>query len=342
VPTFPGVVAVAAAVTLALAGCTADDAEDPRTDTGRSSCATADGEGPRVGLAYDVGGRGDHGLNDGAYAGLVAAVDEVDATCVEAEADPGESASDRVGRIRKLAVEGHDPVIAIGDEYVDATAELAAEFPDTSFAVVGVAAETPAPPDNVAHLVFADAEGSHLVGAAAAAASSTGKVGVVGLATTPRDVVDGFRAGARATRRDVVVRVGLVERPRRLRAAAAAQLRRGVDVVYDVSGTARSGVPRAVAAAEEGLVIGFGADLRPALPQAEQEAVLTSMLRRADTATLSVVRGAAEGEPVRGRQTLGVAEDGVGWATPGDLPDDVAEALEAAAERVEAGPVTAR
>lgn len=333
-PTHPRTVAALVAVVLAVTACTGDDpAPGPGADTGPSICTTADGEGPRVGLAYDVGGRGDQALNDGAYDGLVAAVDEVDATCVEAEARRDAPASDRADLLRKMAEEGHDPVVAVGSGYAAAAAEVATEFPDTSFAVVGATAGVEVP-GNVAHLVFDDAAGSHLAGVAAAVQSESGTIGLVGLSDTPRPVVGGFRAGARAERRDVEVRVRLVERPRALRAATRAMLRDGADVVHDVSGLADSGVVAVLEAAGSGRVIGFGTDLRSVLPPALQDVVLTSMLRRADVATLAVVRAAAEGDPLTGTEPLGVAEDGVGWANPGELPDEVARALEAAAERL--------
>lgn len=333
-PSHPRTLTALAAVVLAVTACTGDGAApDPTAGTGRSVCATADGAGPRVGLAYDVGGRGDHGLDDGAYEGMVTAVDQVDATCVEAEARRDETGSGRADLLRKLAVEGFDPVIAVGSAYADATAEVAPEFPDTSFAVVGAPPGAEGP-GNVAHLVFDDAAGSHLVGAAAGAATESGILGVLGLADTPGSVVRGFRAGARAERPDVEVRVRLVERPRELRAAARAMLRDGVDVVYDVSGLPVGGVAAVAGAAGSARVIGFGTDLGSRLPPALQDVVLTSMLRRADLATLAVVRGAAEGEPLAGTQVLGVAEDGVGWADPDDVPDEVTRALEAAAERL--------
>jgi basic membrane protein A len=335
VPTYPGTVAVLAAAVLAVTACTGDDgAPDPTADTGRSICATADGEGPRVGLAYDVGGRGDHGLDDGAYAGLVTAVEEKDATCVEAEARRDEPSADRADRLRKMAGEGRDPVVAVGSAYAEPAAEVAAEFPDTSFAVIGAEPGASAGPGNLAHLVFDDAEGSHLVGAAAAAQSEAGTLGVVGLVDVPPAVVAGFRAGARAQRDDVVVRVRLVDGPRALRPATRAMLRRGVDVVYDVSGLADSGVAAEVDAAGSGRAIGFGADLRSLVPPPQQDAVLTSMLRHADLALLAVVRAAAAGEQLTGTEVLGVAADGVGWSDSGELPDEVVAALEAAAERL--------
>ena len=72
------------------------------TATGQraTSCKAPTGDGPKVGLAYDVGGRGDQSFNDSAYAGLEKAVEELDATCTEGEAADGEAESAREERLR--------------------------------------------------------------------------------------------------------------------------------------------------------------------------------------------------------------------------------------------------
>ena len=40
------------------------------SEAAEDKCKAADGDGPKVGLAYDVGGRGDQSFNDSAAAGL--------------------------------------------------------------------------------------------------------------------------------------------------------------------------------------------------------------------------------------------------------------------------------
>ena len=78
------IVAVAAVASMAFAGCSKnDDSSSNASDNNSSSAAAGDsadvckdatGDGPKVGLAYDVGGRGDQSFNDSAYAGLAKAV----------------------------------------------------------------------------------------------------------------------------------------------------------------------------------------------------------------------------------------------------------------------------
>ena len=68
-------------------------------------CKTANGSGPKVGLAYDVGGRGDQSFNDSAYAGVSKAVTEFDGSCLEGEAQDGEPESAREDRLTQMADE---------------------------------------------------------------------------------------------------------------------------------------------------------------------------------------------------------------------------------------------
>ena len=103
-----------AVAALVLTGCAGNEGG---TAAGEDICDTAEGEGPKIGLAYDVGGRGDQSFNDSAYEGLSRAVDELDATCTEVEALPGENDQDRAERLRQLADAGHNPIIGVGFIY---------------------------------------------------------------------------------------------------------------------------------------------------------------------------------------------------------------------------------
>ncbi len=130
-----------AAAALVLAGCGSDN-NDPSSEgsespgAGEGVCDGSTGDGPKVGLAYDVGGRGDLSFNDSAYEGVRKAVEEVGATCKEAEAGAGENDADREERLRLLADAGFNPILAIGFVYSPAVGKVAAEYPEVDFAVV--------------------------------------------------------------------------------------------------------------------------------------------------------------------------------------------------------------
>ena len=136
------IAAVALVGALALAGCgsgsgsgSSDSGGDAKSSS-NDACKAAKGDGPKVGLAYDVGGRGDQSFNDSAYKGMEKAIADIDATCIEAKAAPDENDTIRAERLRTLAEGGYNPVIAIGFIYSPAAATVAAEYPETNFAVI--------------------------------------------------------------------------------------------------------------------------------------------------------------------------------------------------------------
>src|SRR3954471_4161076 len=106
----------------------------------------------RVGVVFDVGGRGDKSFNDGAYAGTLRAMNELGATVHYVE--PAES-SDREAGLRLLAAEKMDLVIAVGFIFTDDVNTLAKEYPNIRFADVDYSVSTDAsgrpipPPANV-------------------------------------------------------------------------------------------------------------------------------------------------------------------------------------------------
>ena len=125
---------------LTLAGCGNNDDSEPsasESSSGSSAdvCKDADGSGPKVGMAYDVGGRGDQSFNDSASPVWTRPSTSSDATCIEGEATDGETESAREERLRDIAEAGYNPIIAVGFAYSDAVNAVAPDYPDTNFAV---------------------------------------------------------------------------------------------------------------------------------------------------------------------------------------------------------------
>src|SRR5689334_19075021 len=164
----------------------------------------------KVGVVFDVGGRGDKSFNDGAYIGGERAEKELGAHVRFIE--PGDG-SDRESGLRLLAAEGMDLVIGVGFIFSDDLTLLAKEYPNTKFAGVDYSVGTDKagnqiqPPPNLAALKFREEEGSFLVGALAALMSKTGKVGFVGGMEIPliKKFQAGYVAGARAANPNVQV-----------------------------------------------------------------------------------------------------------------------------------------
>ncbi len=150
----------------------------------------------RVGMVFDIGGKGDRSFNDSAYRGLQQAEAELGIKAVEFE--PGQD-SDREQGLRRLAERGFDLIIGVGFLFADSIAKVAADFPETHFAIVDGRVEGQA---NVASLLFREEEGCFLVGALAALATTSGTLGFVGgmEVSLIKRFEAGYRAGALALR----------------------------------------------------------------------------------------------------------------------------------------------
>ncbi len=166
------IAALAVVASIALAGCGNND--DNKSSAGGSKggtedvCKTAKGDGPKIGLAYDVGGRGDQSFNDSAYLGLAKAVKEFDGSCLEGEAQDGEAESAREDRLRQMADGGANAIVGVGFAYSDAINAVAPDYPKVNFGVVDGFDPDKTANDNVAYFSFSANESSFLVGVAAA------------------------------------------------------------------------------------------------------------------------------------------------------------------------------
>ncbi|WP_246004817.1 BMP family lipoprotein [Nocardioides marmorisolisilvae] len=344
---------VAVVASLALTGCGKNNdktGNDGKSNANQDVCKTAKGDGPKVGLAYDVGGRGDQSFNDSAYAGLKKAVEDLKATCVTGEAADGEAESARETRLKDMADAGLNPIIGVGFAYSDAVNAVAPNYPNINFGVIDGFDPDTKPNANVAYLGFAENEGSYLVGAAAALKSKTGQIGFVG--GVHNDLIKkfeaGYVAGAKSVKADIKVDVKYIEEtdlsgfgdPAGGKAAAAAEYQAGADVVYHAAGASGSGVFEAAADAGDGKwAIGVDSDQYLTAPANEQPHILTSMLKRVDVATFNMIKSVSDGQPLTSYQTYDLAHDGVGYSTSGGFVDDIKSQLDDLAAKIKSGEI---
>ncbi len=308
--------ALLAAGALVLTACGSDD----DTDTGSSSPPASD---VKVGLAYDIGGRGDQSFNDSAAAGLDKAKEDFGVETKELEAGTGETDAQKEERLRLLASGGYNPIIAVGFAYAKSVGKVAAEFPDVNFAIIDDASDDSKGP-NVAQLVFAENEGSYLVGTVAAQASKTGNVGFVGGVNVPliQKFQAGYEAGAKAVNPDIKIDVKYLTEPpdfsgfgdpAKGKVAAEGMFQKGADVVYHAAGGSGGGVFEAAKAAE-GLAIGVDSDQYLTAPADVKDVIITSMLKRVDVAVYDTIAAAVDGAPLTGLQVFDLSKDGVGFS----------------------------
>ncbi len=330
------VAALLLAGSMALAACASDE-------TGGGSSGSGGGEGggseePRIGLAFDTGGRGDRSFNDAAVAGLEAAVEEHGGEFQDLS--PNADGSNRVDLLTQLADEGYNPVIAVGFAYGEIIGDVVEQYPDTTFAIVDYSTTEVGNPSNLTGLLFAEEQGSFLAGVAAATKSETGHIGFVGGVETPliQKFEAGYVAGAQAVDPQIIIDRQYISpagdfsgfgAPDRGLLVAQGMYQAGADIVYHAAGGSGLGVFQA-AAASGNRAIGVDSDQYQTVDDpALQAVILTSMLKRVDTAVSSFVDSFVDGSVEGGSDiTYNLEQDGVGLSTSGGFIDDIQEQID--------------
>ncbi len=287
--------------------------------------AQEDGETYRIGLVFDVGGKGDKSFNDSAYRGLEWAkngsdeFEEFEALPINfTTIEPGSGGAGRADAMRMMASQGFDLVIGVGFLFTDAATDLARNFPNVNFAVVDYA-QFENIPSNLRGLSFAEHEGSFLVGALAAMKSETGKIGFVGGQESPLigKFEAGFKSGAWYVNPDLEISARYVgttgeafANPAKGKEIAKAMYSNDVDVIYHAAGLSGAGVIEA-ASETDNYAIGVDSDQNYLAPGN----VLTSMLKRVDVSVYQTIRDVVEGNFEGGTvKSFGPEDNGVGYA----------------------------
>lgn len=341
---------IVAALGFAACGSDDDDSGSESTDAPTETEAPAGTEAPAegggdsdvtVGVVYDITGRGDRSFNDAAGAGLDQAKEELGVTGLEST-PTGDG--DRAQRVQGIADEGAGLVVGVGFLFEDAITNTSADNPDTSFAIVDSVVEA----DNVASLVFAEEQGSFLVGAAAALKSQTGTIGFIG--GVENDLIKkfeaGYVAGAQAANPDIEILTNYITQPpdfggfndpARGKEIAAAQYEAGADIIYSAAGSSGLGAFEAAAeAGEPGDVwaIGVDSDQYNLVAPEIQPYILTSMLKKVDVAVYDTIAAFADGSFEAGVQVFDLASDGVDYSTTGGFVDDITGELDAYKQQI--------
>ena len=292
-----------------------------------------------VGLVFDLGGRGDLSFNDAAAAGLDRAKEDFDLDAQEAS--PNDDGSNREA-ILQLQADRAELVLGIGFLFADSLAKVAADNPDTSFAIVDGFIEDAT--DNIVMLLFAEHEGSFLVGAAAALKSQTGTIGYIGGVNIPtlNRFEAGYIAGARAVNPDIEILSQYLSEPPDFSGfgdPAAAQVlaqsfyEQGADIIYHAAGGSGNGLFAAAKEYSETTgskvwAIGVDSDQWMTSDESLRPYILTSMLKRVDVAVYQSINAVVDDNFEGGVRTFSLVDDGVGYSTSGGFVDDIADQLE--------------
>ena len=331
---FTSLAAIVALGTLAAA-CGSDSkttATNAPTTVASGATTPAASSNITAGVAFDTGGRGDGTFNDSAGRGLDQAVSELGVKKIELEATKDE---DRKTNLDLLVQQKANPVIGVGFLFGDPMLALAKATPNTTFAIVDSVVDAP----NVRSLVFAENEGSFLVGAAAALKSKTGHIGFIG--GQEIDLIKkfeaGYIAGAKAVNPAIKVDSKYLgaagDNSAWGNVAGAKEIAKGwydagADVIYTAAGGSGAGTIQAAVEADK-WAIGVDSDQYLIAKPEEQKHILTSMLKRVDVAVFQTIKAVADGDTKGGIITFDLKVDGVGYATSGGFLDDVKDKLDA-------------
>ena len=260
-------------------------------------------------LIFDLGGKFDKSFNEAAFSGAQRWADETGNSFREIEL---QSEAQREQALRRFAEAGANPIVMAGFAFASALGEVAADYPDTKFAIIDMVVDAP----NVRSVVFNEHEGSYLVGMMAAQASKTGTVGFIGGMDIPliRKFACGYVQGVKSVNANTTVIQNMTgttpaawNDPVKGSELTKAQISQGADVVYAAAGGTGVGVLQ-TAADENILSIGVDSNQNYMHPGK----VLTSMLKRVDNAVHDAF---TQGVNLKsGFNVMGLANGGVGYA----------------------------
>ncbi|MEV6735956.1 BMP family ABC transporter substrate-binding protein [Streptomyces sp. NPDC051104] len=331
-------IAVAGAATAALA-LTVSACGSSSTESAGS------GKSKGVGLAYDVGGKGDQSFNDAAYAGFQKAEKDFGVGGRDVEPQDNESDADKVQRLETLAKAGYNPVIGVGFAYAPAVKEAAAKYPKITFGIID---DNTIQAKNVADLVFHEEESSYLAGVSAAKTTKKNHIGFIGGVDVPliHKFEAGYIQGAKSVNPNIKVETqyltqtaqeGGFSSPDKGENAANGQIDAGADVIYHAAGLSGQGVIKA-AATHKVWAIGVDSDQydQSALA-AYKQYILTSALKNVSGAVYDLAKSVIkDNKPLSGEIRGSLANGGVGLADSNPVFKDNAD-LQAALKKAEQG-----
>ncbi|WP_234535370.1 BMP family lipoprotein [Streptomyces shenzhenensis] len=307
-----------AVIALAAAGCGKSSQDSGATST--NSSGKYNGKG--IGLAYDIGGKGDQSFNDAAFAGFQKAEKEFGIGGRDIEPQDGESDADKVQRLDTLAKAGYNPIIGVGYSYAPAVKEVAAKYPNITFGMID---DSTIQAKNVVDMVFAAEQSSYLAGVAAASATKKDHIGFIGGVDIPliHTFEAGFDQGAKSVNPKIKIESqyltqtaaeGGFSSPDKGKTAAQGQIDAGADVIYHAAGLSGQGVIEA-AATDKVWAIGVDSDQYGQSALAKyKDYILGSALKNVGGAVYDLVKSVHEGKPESGTVEGTLKTGGVGFA----------------------------
>ncbi|MBY8340479.1 BMP family ABC transporter substrate-binding protein [Streptomyces spinosirectus] len=331
----------ALALSATACGSTSSDSDSS------SSASSGGGKGIKIGLAYDVGGRGDRSFNDSAARGADKAKSQFGGSIKELTAKTSDTEADREQRLTDLADAGYNPIVAVGFSYATSMQKVATKYPKVSFGIVDSVVNA----KNVDSITFTEEQGSYLAGVAAALKTKKNHVGFIGGVDTPliKKFEAGYVQGVKDTNSKVKVDVQYLTHgsdlsgfssPDKGKEAAQGMLDKGTDVIYTAAGSSGNGAIEAVHGVKGAWAIGVDSDQYniPGLA-AYKSSILTSMVKNVDVGVFDFIKSVHDGKPLTGNQVYSLSKGGVKLATSGGFINDIQPKLDAAKKKIVDGSI---
>lgn len=259
------------------------------------------------GFVTDIGGIDDKSFNQTSWEGAkefaneVGLVEGTDYSYLQSDAE-----SDYLPNLTTFADEGVDIIVAAGYLFADAIQETVNNYPDQKILIIDVDWLSGS---NLQQAVFAEHEGSFLVGVAAGLqAKAAGKTAVgyiVGMESVTMDKFEaGYQDGVWAVCPECTIyrdNANDFASPETGKALAAKQYDAGAYVIYHAAGGTGNGVIQEAAErranGEDVWVCGVDTDQYDygKYGDGSQSAVLTSMMKRVDVAAYNALKAVNEG-----------------------------------------------
>nr|WP_199292927.1 BMP family ABC transporter substrate-binding protein [Streptomyces sp. SID8499] len=318
------------------------------SDNDSSSSSSSDGgKGVKIGLAYDVGGRGDRSFNDSAARGADKAEKEFGGSVKELTAKTSDTEADREQRLSDLADAGYNPIVAIGYAYAPSLTKVAAKYPKTTFGIVDSVVNG----KNVDSITFTEEQGSYLAGVAAALKTKKDHVGFIGGVDVPliKKFEAGYVQGVKDTNPKIKVDTQYLSHgsdtsgfasPDKGKEAAQGMLDKGADVIYSAAGSSGNGAIEAVSGVKGAWAIGVDSDQYnvPGLAK-YKNSILTSVVKNVDVGVYDLIKSVHDGKPVTGNSVYSLAKEGVSLSTSGGFLTDIQSKLDAAKKKIVDGSI---
>jgi basic membrane protein A len=318
------------------------------TATACGSSSTSDSGGDKgVGMAYDVGGRGDRSFNDSAARGADKAKTGFGGSIKELTAKTSDTEADREQRLTDLADAGYNPIVGVGFSYATSMQKVAAKYPKVSFGIVDSVVKA----NNVDSITFTEEQGSYLAGVAAALKTKKNHVGFIGGVDTPliKKFEAGYVQGVKDTNAKVKVDVQYLTHgsdlsgfssPDKGKEAAQGMLDKGADIIYTAAGSSGNGAIEAVHDVKGAWAIGVDSDQYnvPGLAK-YKSSILTSMVKNVDVGVYDFIKSVHDGKPLTGNQIYSLSKSGVSLATSGGFISDIQPKLDAAKKKIVDGTI---